>query len=829
MAARPCGPKQKNELLREGRGAVFSHKRFNATQAARRVAMSLPTELEDIFLTALEKGTAAERTAWLDDACRGQTDLRQEVERLLAAHPQVGDFLQSPPTAIANLADTARETQATGTPTLGFLSPSQRPGSLGRLRHYEILEVVGTGGFGVVLKAHDEKLHRVVAIKTLAESLAASATARKRFVREAQAAAAVRHDNVVGIYAVEEEGPVPYLVMELVDGISLEERLKQDGPLELKEVLRIGVQVAAGLAAAHRQGLVHRDVKPANILLENSVQRVKITDFGLARAVDDASLTGTGLIAGTPSYMSPEQARGDFVDHRSDLFSLGSVLYAMCTGHAPFRGSTTLGVVKRVCEEQAQPIREHHPEIPDWLCALVTKLHAKDPAERFQSAQEVADLLQHHLAQVQHPSVALPAGDKPVALPWIARRRLWTTATAALLCFIAGLGLTETGGVTHFAASAHRAITGKGTPDNQSHDPAAKVAPDGQARNEPVNAAQKALPHAAEMASPHVATELRRFDGHEAIVWSVAFSADGSRALSGSGGRLKEGRWTHGSDFTVRLWDVASARQLHCFAGHQHHVQSVAFTRDDRQVVGAGKIWAWRRWDVETGQELPGFSGDPGKPFFHLALSADAARLLSWGGKDKVLRLWDVTTGTELWKFEGLAEEVSAAAFSADGRRVATAGGGKYEQTNQQLKPGSDYSIRLWNAVSGKEELRLRGHYSFVRGLAFLPDGRRLLSGGADNLLRLWDLQSGEELHIYPGHARPVNTIALSRDGRWVLSGSADTTVRLWEIETAKELCRYLGHTGEVCSVSFSPDRRYALSGGCDETVRLWQLPELEK
>jgi serine/threonine protein kinase len=168
-----------------------------------------------------------------------------------------------------------------------------------------------------------------VAIKAMAPPLAASGAGRQRFVREAQAAAAVNHDNVIDIYAVEEAGPVPYLAMEYVAGISLEEKLKQQGPLELKEILRIGLQTADGLAAAHRQGLVHHDVKLANILLENGVGRVKITDFGLARAADDVSVTQTGVIAGTPSYMSPEQARGDGRSPQRPV-QPGSVLYALC-------------------------------------------------------------------------------------------------------------------------------------------------------------------------------------------------------------------------------------------------------------------------------------------------------------------------------------------------------------------------------------------------------------------------------------------------------------------------------------------------------------------
>src|SRR5206468_3906977 len=223
---------------------------------------------------------------------------------------------------------------------LDFLNPADEPGLLGRLAHYDVQEVIGKGAMGIVLKAFDQKLQRVVAIKVMAAHLATSAAARKRFVREARAAAAIRNEHVIDIHAVEEGNKPPYFVMEYVSGVSLQERLNRTGPLELNEILRIGMQTARGLAAAHAVGMIHRDIKPANILLENGVERVKLSDFGLARAVDDASLTQSGVVAGTPQYMSPEQARGEAVDHRADLFSLGSVLYAMCTGHSPFRAET---------------------------------------------------------------------------------------------------------------------------------------------------------------------------------------------------------------------------------------------------------------------------------------------------------------------------------------------------------------------------------------------------------------------------------------------------------------------------------------------------------
>lgn len=289
---------------------------------------------------------------------------------------------------------------------LALLGPTDDPRMLGRIGPYEIIGILGRGGMGVVFKGFDGALNRYVAIKMLLPHLAASGAARKRFAREAQAAAAVVHDHVMAIHSVAEWQGVPYLVMPYGRGVSLQRRLCDHGPLEVREVLRIGMQTAAGLAAAHAQGLVHRDVKPANILLAEDVERVTLTDFGLARAVDDVSLTRNGALAGTPQYMSPEQARGKGVDARSDLFSLGSVLYAMCTGRAPFRADSSYGVLRLITDDEPTPIREINPEVPEWLCAIVSRLMAKRADDRFSSASEVAELLESCLAHVQQPTAA---------------------------------------------------------------------------------------------------------------------------------------------------------------------------------------------------------------------------------------------------------------------------------------------------------------------------------------------------------------------------------------------------------------------------------------
>ena len=285
-----------------------------------------------------------------------------------------------------------------------------------------------------------------MAIKLLTPALCHGATARRRFAREARAVAAVGHEHIVAIHAVDEFRGLPYLVMQYVPGRSLQERIDASGPLEVREILRIGTQAARALAAAHAQGVVHRDIKPANILLENCIERVKLTDFGLARAIDDASLTQSGLIAGTPQYMAPEQARGETVDARADLFALGGALYAMAAGRSPFRADSTIAVLKRVCEARHRPIRELNPDVPDWLEATIDRLLAKEPADRFQSATEVADLLEKGLAHLQQPNILPPPFvaradgpaerrlhlDSPATVPVPRARRRLPLVTAAL-------------------------------------------------------------------------------------------------------------------------------------------------------------------------------------------------------------------------------------------------------------------------------------------------------------------------------------------------------------------------------------------------------------
>lgn len=321
---------------------------------------------------------------------------------------------------------------------LDLLGPTDDPNMLGRIGPYEIMALLGQGGMGAVFKGFDRSLNRFVAIKMLLPHLAASGAARKRFAREAQAVAAVVDDHVMAIHCVDEWQGVPYLVMTYSRGVTLQKRLSDNGPLEVREILRIGMQTAKGLAAAHAQGIVHRDIKPANIFLDQTVERVQLMDFGLARAVDDASLTRTGVLAGTPQYMSPEQARAESVDQRSDLFSLGSVMYAMCTGHAPFRAESSYGVLRLITDKEPRSIQEINPDIPDWLCVIIARLMAKQTCDRFETASDVSRLLAECLAHVQQPSITpLPKE----LIPQASNRFLFPTNRKGLCIMLGSIGI----------------------------------------------------------------------------------------------------------------------------------------------------------------------------------------------------------------------------------------------------------------------------------------------------------------------------------------------------------------------------------------------------
>lgn len=283
-----------------------------------------------------------------------------------------------------------------------------------RFGPYEIQSRLGTGGMSVVFTAHDHVLDRQVAVKFLSAELEHSKTARQRFLREAKSAAAVEHDFIVPIYSADEVDGYPFLVMSLIEGQSLQQRIDEPTSLSTERITRIGIQITKGLEAFHSRGLVHRDLKPSNILLQKPDGRVRITDFGLAKCTDDNQLTKSGTVLGTPNYMSPEQAMGQQVDFRSDIYGLGAVLYACVTGRAPFEGPTSLQILNQLREKQPHSILDLKPETPHWLVEVIEKLMARDPNSRYQTAAEIIDALSQHSHTTRKSASRSPLPNSPL-------------------------------------------------------------------------------------------------------------------------------------------------------------------------------------------------------------------------------------------------------------------------------------------------------------------------------------------------------------------------------------------------------------------------------
>jgi hypothetical protein len=398
-------------------------------------------------------------------ACQKKVSARDEMAGKKGKCPGCGRAVSIPAPpgggAVSSLSDARTLLPSSHAyPTLGvarpdprlidFLAPAEADDELGRLGQYRILKVLGHGGMGVVYKAEDPKLKRLVAIKAMLPAIAASATAGQRFLREAQAMAAVKHDHVATIYQVDEERGVPFLAMELLQGEPLDERLNREEKLLPAEVVRIGREMAEALAAAHATGLIHRDIKPANVWLEAPRGRVKILDFGLARAASqDGGLTQTGAIVGTPAFMSPEQARGEPLDARSDLFSLGVVLYRLLTGRQPFRGKDTVSTLVAVATDRPPPPVGVPEELSDLVMRLLEKEPRRRPASAAEAAEDLRDLEEKLAREDAHPVRPPPAGARTGRRP---------------ILLVLGVGLVALVGLAGWLTAFLRVGTPKGTP-----------------------------------------------------------------------------------------------------------------------------------------------------------------------------------------------------------------------------------------------------------------------------------------------------------------------------------------------------------------------------
>jgi eukaryotic-like serine/threonine-protein kinase len=757
-----------------------------------------PDVLRGLLDTSLPEPVHAEVVAHLDHCSSCQVALEQIAaggSRLLSVAQQA--MTDSNPEAtsafwpalrkveqeIHNPADALSVTRASpgedlrAAPNYDFLDPSDDPTHLGMIERFQIMELIGRGGMGMVFRAFDACLQRPVAVKILDPQYAKNELARTRFIREARAAAGVAHENVVTIHHVEcvEEKGLSFMVMQLVRGRSLQDRLDQGGPLPVREAVRIAAATAAGLAAAHETGLIHRDIKPGNILLEQPSGRVLLTDFGLARLTEDVKLTQTGFVAGTPLYMSPEQARGETVDHRSDLFSLGGVLYAMLTGLPPFPGSSPFNVLKQVTDRRPKPVQTFNPAIPDSLTDVLDRLMAKDPRDRFATAAEAADALCAELAR-------LPAEPPPTSTCRVSSRsvprfvRSWwrrnsPTLMAAAIAVVGLFVLAELTHLTHLTVLGQR---GRPVPERlvEGTSPAAEpetpvkfVLPSGEGAVWAIafDPTGKLIVTATEGGAVKFWSTL---DGEirgvldnrksKSPVWSVAFNLDGSRLF------------TAGDDGLVRQWDVKTRQEVGTGFKHEFAVRSLALSPDGKLLATGTRTGRVAIWDVESGTVKLQTAGHNGGTVMSIAFSPDG-RFVASAGSDQTARLWNAADGIQLAELGPHGGPVYAVAFDPTSEKVASA--------------GWDHTIRLWDVKTGKLARTIEGQQEDIWSIAFCPVGKHLMAGGNDRTARWIDLDSGGTLKTYRGLSGAVHAVAVSKVSKLVAAGGRDGTARVWEVD----------------------------------------------
>jgi eukaryotic-like serine/threonine-protein kinase len=392
-------------------------------------------QVDQLLETALDY-PSSERAAFLDRVCSGDEELRRELESLLESDRKAATFIESSPATIA--ADLLTEHQ-----------PEPRKGT--RIAHYEIIAQIGSGGMGEVFLARDTRLGRRVAVKLLSPSLTADAQLRSRFFREAQLASALDHPNICTIHEVGESSGFLFIAMQYIEGVTLKEIIGSR-PLKLDALLSISLQAADALQSAHDHGIIHRDIKSNNIMVTSRGQ-VKMLDFGLAKLMDarnredpgstESELTRSGAVLGTPNYMSPEQARGERVGHRSDIFSLGVVIYEMASGVVPFKGKSQAETMNAVINEPQKPVTELNADVPVGICAVIDRALAKSPAERYQT---VGEMLQDLRRAGRAAGVLGPSDSQEAVIPYLplARRSAsgWMWAMSLVgLALLVGLGV----------------------------------------------------------------------------------------------------------------------------------------------------------------------------------------------------------------------------------------------------------------------------------------------------------------------------------------------------------------------------------------------------
>ena len=804
---------------------------------------------KEIFLALADHIPAEEWEKRLDEMCAGDSVVQQRARALLHAHADPKSYLDQPAIDLTLDTDKSRET-------------AESPGTV--IGPYKLLQQIGEGGMGVVWMAEQtQPVQRKVALKVIKPGMD-SRQVIARFEAERQALAMMDHVNIARVLdAGTTESGLPYFVMELVHGVPIT-KYCDDNHLTPRERLELFVPVCQAIQHAHQKGIIHRDIKPSNVMitLYDGKPVPKVIDFGVAKATEQplterTLFTQYGTMVGTLEYMSPEQAEMSALgaDTRSDIFSLGILLYELLTGSTPLthkrlKEAAYAEVLRMIKEEEppkpstrltesgealASISAQRHTEPAkltklvrgelDWI---VMKCLEKDRNRRYETASAFAADVQRYLSD--ETVLACPPSAWYRFRKFARRNKaVLTTATALAAAILLAIGsLIST--VTVLAESNAQINQEQKETENalgrekQVNDDLLKSLEretrtkyrqniqlaDRELAADNVGRAEELLDECPISLRGWEWNYLKRrhyrepvtFRGHGDWVAGVAFSPDGTRAVSGSAITAIIG--------DLKVWDTATGKTIRTLLGHIGPIAGVAFSGDGNSLASASWDGTVRLWDVSTDVStwrtrhiLQGHTNYVSC----VAISPDS-RLVASGSGDQTVKLWDAASGQEVRTLRGHSGGLYSIAFSPDGRSLATA--------------SQDETVRIWDVATGKEVRTLRGHACAVLGVAYSRDSRRLASTGFDGSVKIWDAKSGEHIRTIRCDVLFAMSVAFNGDGTRLAVGSWDKTVKLWDTETGQEVLTLRGHTDMVTRLAFSQDGRLLASASLDGSVKVW-------
>ncbi|HMP02075.1 MAG TPA: serine/threonine-protein kinase [Gemmatales bacterium] len=654
----------------------------------------------------------------------------------------------------------------------GLALPAELPEV--RIPGFEILGVLGHGGMGVVYKARQLNLDRLIALKLISEQYLSNDIAIKRFEREAQAAARLTHPNIVTIYQAGSIGNIHFLAMEYVAGNTLHYLVDQSGYLSITKACEYTRQAALGLHHAHSRGLVHRDVKPAN-LMGTQGGAVKILDMGRARIaplegeLHPGHMTHHGVFMGTPDFVAPEQANdARTADGRADLYSLGVTFFYLLTGELPFVGATSAEKLDKHRYEPPPNVQAHRPEVPSEVAQILYRMLAKRPEDRYQTGAELAAALAPYCPR---DSAILEIEELSLSIDMPTHENRQSTAD----------------GIPTGAAA-------------ELHSPR-----DGERRTLAVGSMPSMEFGILEWPPELLAAELG-----ECLAWrsrqngvqALQFLPDGHRVI------------TAGRDGSLRIWDAATGEELHSWAGSEVAIVCMAVASDGLTVLTGDETNTLRVWSLADSKQrlvMPALTSK----LTCVAVTSDGLYGLTGTG-DGVLRLWDLQTGHRLRRFEGHREEITCATLSRDGACI--------------LSGSRDQTLRLWETSTGRElravdDLGAGHRRAIITTVAVSAASNRFITAGTDHNVCFWNATNGKLINKFSNHRGWVYQAIFTPNERRLLSCSGDKTVRLWDLLKERELVCFTGHTARITSLACSPDGLFAVSAGMDALIRLWRLP----